>query len=318
MLCNCDDPYESNFCKFFLRNFNYLKLKRLICTSYSASAMVGRQLTIFDFLGEPVKQGSGYVMDISEVPMENGRGVTDDDIDRLLKSKKRGVKKLVGDGDFRSEECVEYLKAADIVVTNPPFSLAREYVAQLFEYNKPFLIVGDLNWITYKEVFKLMQEDKMWLGYTSPKEFIQPDGNVKKFGNKLWYTNLDIVKRHEEIVLWKKYTPEEYPKYDNYDAIEVSKVSDIPSDYYQIMGVPITFMNAYNPNQFEIVGRRGDLEWAENECEFYTPPSLELQKKYRAMDKTWRVQNTYLLDESGTPRVTYGRIFIRRKGDAEK
>ena len=136
VLCNCDDPFESNFCKFFLKNFNYLKLKRLICTSYVSSPIVGTQMTIFDYMDEPVKRGHGYVMDISEVPMANGRGVSDDDIEKLLKSKKRGVKKLEGDGDFRSDECIEYLKQADIVVTNPPFSLFREYVALLTEYDK--------------------------------------------------------------------------------------------------------------------------------------------------------------------------------------
>ena len=140
VLCNCDDPFESNFCKFFLRNFNYLGLKRLICTSYSTSPVIGQQLTFFDWMDEPVVRGHGYAMDIREVPMANGRGVSDADIDALLKSKKRGVKKLEGDGDFRSEECIEYLKQADIVVTNPPFSLFREYVAQLMEYGKKFLI----------------------------------------------------------------------------------------------------------------------------------------------------------------------------------
>ena len=313
ILCNCDDPFESNFCKFFLRNFNYLGLKRLICTSYVSSPVVGTQMTIFDYLDEPVQRGHGYVMDITEVPMANGRGVSDDDIEKLLKSKKRGVKKLNGEGDFRSEECIEYLKQADVVVTNPPFSLARNFISTLFEYNIKFLIVGDLNWITYKEVFALMQDNKMWLGYSSLKEFILPNGAVKKFGNKLWYTNLDIKKRHEELILFKNYSAKEYPKYVNYDAIEVSKVSDIPQDYYGIMGVPITFMNSYNPDQFEILGRRGDLEWAENECDFYTPPSLELQAKYKAMNKTWRVQNTYILSPEGIPQITYGRIFIRRK-----
>ena len=164
VLCNCDDPFESNFCKFFLRNFNYLGLKRLICTSYSTSPVIGQQLTLFDWMDEPVVQGNGYVMDIREVPMANGRGVSDADIDALLKSKKRGVKKLKGDGDFRSEECIEYLKEADIVVTNPPFSLFREYVAQLMEYGKKFLIIGNMNAITYKEIFPLIKDNKMWLG----------------------------------------------------------------------------------------------------------------------------------------------------------
>ena len=316
VLCNCDDPFESNFCKFFLRNFNYLGLKRLICTSYTTSPVVGTQMTIWDLLGEPIHKGNGYVMDISEVPMANGRGVSDEDIEKLLQSKKRGVKKLHGDGDFRSNECIEYLKEADLVVTNPPFSLARSFITTLFEFNKKFLIIGDLNWITNKDVFSLMQQDKIWLGYSAVKKFIQPDGTTRKFGNKLWYTNLDIQKRHDELILYKHYSADEYPKYDNYDAIEVSKVSDIPKDYSGIMGVPITFMNSYNPDQFEILGRRGDLEWAENECDFYTPPSPELQAKYKKMNKTWRVQNTYILSAEGIPQITYGRIFIRRRTKA--
>lgn len=170
VLCNCDDPFESNFCKFFLRNFNYLKLKRLICTSYTSSPVAGKQLSLFDDFDEPVAPGHGYVMDVSEVPMANGRGVSDDDINTLLKSEKSGVKRLKGDGDFRSAECTEYLKAADIVVTNPPFSLFREYVAQLVEYGKKFLIIGNKNAITYKEIFPLLKDNKMWLGYGFRKD----------------------------------------------------------------------------------------------------------------------------------------------------
>ena len=157
VLCNCDDPFESNFCKFFLRNFNYLKLKRLICTSYAESPVVGEQMTIYDMSDEPVERGHGYVMDITSVPMANGRGVSDDDIERLLKSKKRGVQKLWGDGDFRSDECIEYLNQADIVVTNPPFSLFREYVGQLIAFDKEFLIIGNKNSIKYKEIFPLLK-----------------------------------------------------------------------------------------------------------------------------------------------------------------
>ena len=172
VLCNCDDPFESNFCKFFLRNFNYLGLKRLICTSYGTSPVIGQQLTLFDWMDEPVMSGNGYVMDITEVPMANGRGVSDADIETLLKSKKRGVKKLNGDGDFRSEECIEYLKQADIVVTNPPFSLFREYVGQLIEYGKQFLIIGNVNAITYKEIFPLIKENKVWMGYRSLNKYV--------------------------------------------------------------------------------------------------------------------------------------------------
>ena len=268
VLCNCDDPFESNFCKFFLRNFNYLGLKRLICTSYSTSPVIGQQLTLFDWMDEPVVQGNGYVMDIREVPMANGRGVSDADIDALLKSKKRGVKKLKGDGDFRSEECIEYLKQSDIVVTNPPFSLFREYVAQLMEYGKKFLIIGNKNAITYKEIFPLIKDNQMWVGYRGFSGgmwfYSDYEGRTEKIvdGEKLinvpsiWFTNLDHNKRHEELILYKHYygNEEEYPRYANYDAIEVSKVSDIPCDYYEEIGVPITYLDKHNPDQFEIVG----------------------------------------------------------------
>ena len=274
VLCNCDDPFESNFCKFFFRNFNYLGLKRLICTSYSTSPIIGRQLTLFDdWTDEPIGKGNGYVMDIKKVPMANGRGVSDEDIDALLKSKKCGVKKLKGDGDFRSEECIEYLKQADIVVTNPPFSLFREYVAQLIEYGKQFLIIGNVNAITYKEIFPLIKNNKMWLGasiHSGDRKFYVPDTyplraagcGVEKDGRKYirvkgvrWFTNLDYAMRHEELILYKRYygNEEEYPKYDNYDAINVDKTSDIPCDYFENMGVPITYLDKHNPEQFEIV-----------------------------------------------------------------
>lgn len=279
ILCNCDDPFESNFCKFFLRNFNYLGLKRLICTSYSTSPVVGRQRRLFDWMDEPVVQGNGYVMDIREVSMANGRGVSDEDIDALLKSKKRGVKKLKGDGDFRSEGCIAYLKQADIVVTNPPFSLFREYVAQLMAYQKSFLIIGNVNAITYKEIFPLIKDNKLWLGasiHSGDRKFYVPDEyplraagcGVDKDGRKYirvkgvrWFTNLDYATRHEELILYKKYygNEGEYPKYDNYDAINVDKTSDIPCDYFEDMGVPITYLDKHNPEQFKIAGSSRDL-----------------------------------------------------------
>ena len=273
VLCNCDDPFESNFCKFFLRNFNYLGLKRLICTSYYTSPVIGKQLTLFDDTNKPLKSGRGYVMDIKEIPMANGRGISDADIDALLRSKNRGVKKLKGDGDFRSEECIEYLKQADIVVTNPPFSLFREYVAQLMSYKKDFLIIGNVNAITYKEIFPLIKENKLWLGasiHSGDRKFYVPDdyplnaagcgsdNDGRKFirvKGVRWFTNLDYAKRHEELVLFKRYygNEESYPKYDNYDAINVDKTSDIPCDYFECMAVPITYVDKYNADQFEII-----------------------------------------------------------------
>ncbi len=279
VLCNCDDPFESNFCKFFLKNFNYLGLKRLICTSYTSSSIVGTQMELFDDFDKPLKAGNGYVMDISEVPMANGRGVSDEDIDKLLKSKQRGVKKLKGDGDFRSDECLEYLNQADIVVTNPPFSLFREYVSLIVNYKKKFLIIGNINALTYKEIFPLIQNNQIWLGtgmgrwisgFIVPKEYelygteakINDRGErIVATNNCMWLTNLDHQKRHEDIDLYKSYKGNEnaYPWYDNFKAINVNKVSDIPADFYGVIGVPVTFLNKYNPDQFEIIGNEYTL-----------------------------------------------------------
>ena len=283
VLCNCDDPFESNFCKFFLHNFNHLHLKRLICTSYSTSSIVGKQMTIFDLMNEPVVMGSGYVMDIKEVKMKNGRGVSDEDIDNLLKSKKRGVKKLKGNGDFRSDECVEYLKEADIVVTNPPFSLFREYVALLMEYNKRFLIIGNQNNITYKEIFPLIQQNKIWLGCKfGDMEFRVPDNyepratrfrvddsgqKWRSFGTICWYTNLDHEKRHEELDLYKNYygNEEDYPKYDNYDAINVNKVADIPKDYFENMAGPINYVDKTTKDKDATITKTKHLTTSDDE-----------------------------------------------------
>jgi len=281
--CNCDDPYESNFFKYFASNFNALGLKKLITTSYSGSPVAGQQLPLFEIEGlkkiKP-KDAEAHRIEINEVPDINKDGaISLEDVKQLLKHKANVSAPLKGNGDFRSEECIELLKQADIVCTNPPFSLFREYVAQLVEYNKKFLILGDQNAITYKEIFKLIKENKLWLGYDNggTKWFQVPDdydiptesrkkivNGVKYFsmGRILWFTNLDTTKRHEELVLYKKYNPKEYPKYDNYDAIEVSRYSDIPMDYDGVMGVPITFLDKYNPDQFEIVGKTNSKEHA--------------------------------------------------------
>jgi len=274
--CNCDDPYESNFFKYFAANFNALGLKKLITTSYSGSPIAGQQLPLFEIEGlkeiKP-KDAEAHRIEINEVPDFNKDGAIDlKDIEQLLKHTANVCAPLKGNGDFRSEECIELLKQADIVCTNPPFSLFREYVAQLVEYDKKFLIIGNINAITYKEIFKLIKNNKLWLGITMDGRnvwFRVPDdypinenvANSKIINGEkylfvkgcVWFTNLDTVKRHEELVLYKKYNPKEYPKYDNYDAIEVSRVSDIPMDYDGVMGVPITFLTQYNPDQFEIL-----------------------------------------------------------------
>ena len=226
IFCNCDDARESNFFKFFANNFELLKIKKLITTGYK-------------------EDGHGVVLEY------NG----DIDGDFMVGDDEVKVTELKGNGDFRSEECIEYLKQADIVITNPPFSLFREYVKQLMDYDKKFIIIGSQNAITYKEIFPYIKDNKLWLGYNFVKSFIQPNGEVKKFGNILWYTNIPHDKRNWPMDFYRTYKPELYPKYDNYDAIEVSKVADIPMDYKGIMGVPITFLDKYNPEQFQIVGQ---------------------------------------------------------------
>lgn len=231
VFCNCDDPTWSAFWRYFHLNFAELGLKKLISTHYDRT--------------EPT-----YKMEYE--------GGDDNNVEVGVKTP------LEGNGDFRNKECLDLLDECDIVVTNPPFSLARAYVQYLREHNKQFVIIGDLNWITYKEIFPMLKDNEIWLGYSSVKEFMQPDGTIKKFGNKLWYTNLDIQKRHEKLILWQRYydddgnplpdAEERYPHYDNYDAINVDKVADIPVDYHGVMGVPITFLDKYNPEQFEIIG----------------------------------------------------------------
>ena len=265
VLCNCDDPFESNFFKYFALRFNYLGIKQLIATCYDSSPVAGEQLSMFP-------ERRPYMIRIREVKDMNGDGSTDlsDITEYLLRNKKNIARPLIN-GDFRSEECIELLEEADIVVTNPPFSLFREYVAQLIQYGKKFLIIGNVNAITYKEVFPLIKSNQLWLGYSihsGDREFRVPDDypltaagcRIDEKGQKYirvkgvrWYTNMDYIERHADLDLWKKYTPEEYPQYDNYDAINVDKTADIPCDYFECMGVPITFLDKYNPEQFEIV-----------------------------------------------------------------
>ena len=235
VLCNCDDPQISNFFHYFSYNFEKLGLKKLITTCYK-----NQQMNLFS------KQNAEKAIYLEYECTKNGNVPDIKDI---------GTKQLQGDGDFRSKECIELLKESDIVVTNPPFSLFRKYLAQLIEYDKKFLIIGSYNAVTYKEVFPLIKNNKIWLGCNFVKEFKIPDGSIKKFGNIVWYTNLPHKKRNEELILFKDYYKhgEDFPKYDKYDAIEVSKVINIPRDYNGVMGVPITFLSKFNPKQFEIL-----------------------------------------------------------------
>ena len=273
ILCNCDDPYESNFFKYFALRFNQLGLKKLICTCYNGSPVQGNELLLrfepWDDDDEIKKKA--YKVEITEVKDLNGDGAVDLTDVRYLLQNDKNVLTTLQTGDFRDPECVELLKQADIVVTNPPFSLFREYLRQLMEYEKKFIIIGNVNAITYKEVFPLIKDNKLWFGpsissgdrkFNVPDDYplnaagcgIDPDGRrfIRVKGVR-WFTNLDHNKRHEEMDLVCRYSPNEYPTYDNYDAVEVSKTAEIPYDYNGIMGVPITFLDKYNPDQFEII-----------------------------------------------------------------
>lgn len=267
ILCNCDDPYESNFFKYFALHFNQLGLKKLICTCYNGSPVQGNELLIhFEELDSEPKK-IAYKVEITEVKDLNGDGAIDLSDVRYLLQNDRNVLSTLQTGDFRSEECEELLKEADIVVTNPPFSLFREYVAQLMKHNKKFIIVGNQNAITYKEIFPYIKNNRLWLGYgfkgaaahfMSPYEDTATAGDHRKgmirVSGVMWFTNLEIPKRNEELDLVCRYSPEAYPRYDNYDAIEVGRTADIPCDYDGVMGVPITFLDKYCPKQFEIIG----------------------------------------------------------------
>lgn len=332
ILCNCDDPYESNFFKYFASHFNDFHLKKLICTCYDGSPFSGEQLDLFDLRPEAgTDNKKAYKVVITEVQDFNGDGAKDlADIDYLIKNDHNTLTLLKDNGDFRSEECLELLKEADIVVTNPPFSLFREFIATLVEYGKDFIVIGNTNALTYKEIFKLFKEDKIRTGYTNfnvGMYFRVPEGyeckkvvngqRLARVSNSCWFSSLPVEKHNEMLTLYKKYTPEEYPKYDNYDAINVNTFNEIPYDYDGLMGVPITFLDKYNPEQFEIVtlGVGEDM---------FTPT-----KKYKPFRNAFTGQPCsdkrdfllYVKDPDGKYltsdgyRVTkcYARVLIRRK-----
>lgn len=328
VLCNCDDPYESNFFKYFAMNFNHLGLEKLIATAYSGSPITGEQLPLLDLPGVPkgTKPRAAHKLEISEVPDANGDGAIDlADVEYLLRSDANTLTLLGGGGDFRSEECVGLLAEADVVVTNPPFSLFREYITQLAESGKKFLVLGDQNAITYDEVFAQVMANNLWFGYENggTKWFRVPDDydittesrkkvvdGVKYFsmGRVYWYTNLDTAKRHEAITLYKTYTPEEYPTYTNYPAIEVSRVSDIPMDYDGEMGVPITFLDRYNPGQFEIVGYS---RWLAEPMSSYAARKDYMSANGKFVGGTGKF---FLPLGGGKHEGVYQRIVIRRIG----
>lgn len=303
--CNCDDPRVSNFFHFFSYNFEKLGLKKLIATCYKNQNM--------DLFSENLAEQAIYL--VYEGDKNNNRIP---DIEEI------GVRNLIGDGDFRSQECIELLREADIVVTNPPFSLFREYVSQLIDYDKKFVIVGHQNAISYREIFKLIKEDKLWLGYGfkgGAAHFINKhyedyatagdhkEGMIRVSGVH-WFTNLDISKRHEDLILYKNYTPEEYSKYENFDAINVDKTKDIPVDYSGYMGVPITFLDKYNPDQFEIIG----LGISNSGLEIGVKPYKEEHKRYRKeVQKRGAVDGDLYMVKNGVVEVPYARILIRNK-----
>lgn len=313
IFCNCDDPYESNFFKYFAMNFNYLGLKKLIATCYVTSPVMYTQLALFEDMQQTFEKPANpnkkpYKVEITEVTDENNDGAFDlNDIKQLLKSKKNVCTVLKGDGDFRSAECIELLKEADVVVTNPPFSLLREYVAQLVEYKKNFLIIGNQNATHYKEIFPLIKNNEIWLGYNHVKEFMKPNGSIQKFGNVIWLTNLDTDKRHEEMILYRTYSPVEYPTYENYDAIDVGSVASIPCDYYGNMGVPDSFLEKYNPAQFEIVGLGSGYLGQSIGVSSIKPEHKKQMTSHAAAG------DLYFLLPDGTPKIPYSRVIIRRK-----
>ena len=314
VLCNCDDPFESNFFKYFVLNFRRLKLKKLISTCYAGSPIIYTQM---NFVGdeeevvESVREKKPYKVEVTQVYDTTGDGGVDMlDVAELFRMGKNSLELLDGDGDFRSPECLELMDEADIVVTNPPFSLFRDYVALLMEHEKKFVIIGPQNAIHYKEIFPYIRDNEVWLGYNNGDmaftvpEYYEPratrfwvDEQGQKWrsmGNMCWFTNLDIKKRHEEMILAKRFKPENYPTYDNFDGIDVGSLVEIPCDFAGVMGVPDTFLYQYNPEQFQIIGiGSGTLA-----------KEVGVKRNYRG-----RTDIAYTID--GVSKCPYSRILIR-------
>lgn len=337
VLCNCDDPFESNFFKYFVLNFNKLKLKKLIATCYCSSSVAGTKLKYtvhsngqlsFSFTDEELdtepleSEKKPYKAIVTAVHDTNGDGGIDMlDIVELFRNGENQLVELEEDGDFRSNECIELLKESDIVVTNPPFSLFREYVAQLIQYEKKFIIIGNVNAVAYKEIFPLIMNNLIWIGasiHSGDRAFYVPDDyplnasgcGVDEKGRRFirvkgvrWYTNLDIKQRHEEIILVKKFSEDLYPQYENFNAINVDRVADIPYDWDGVMGVPITFMDKYSPDQFEIIGLGitdlgKSIGVGDYDRQYKTPASRD---------------GTLYYVKDGKGVVPYARVLIRNK-----
>ncbi len=342
ILLPCDDPEWSNFTKYFASNFERFGLKKLISTSYAKGAG-NKQITIFE-LESPIfdqdkHETHGKLFTLTRDTNGSGRIDTDD-------IEFNGY--LEGDGDFRSIEVTALRDEADIIITNPPFSLFHDFMDWVAEGKKQFIIIGNINAIKYREIFPRIVKNEIWVGvhFNLTMEFIMSedyelkgkafvDSEGKKHGfvpGVTWFTNIDHGTRHEMLALdtrahnlkfnkilksrlTEKFGVSDYPMYSNYDAMEVPLTECIPSDYDGIMGVPITFLGKYNPEQFELLGMTGDVDWANNECSFFIPPSIDIQKKCKTINKTWRVQKVYVNDENGLPLIPiYDRLFIKRKG----
>lgn len=282
VLCNCDDPYKSAFTNYFLRNFNKLGLRKLICTSYKGSRIV-TLLDLVDNNNRPLDNNSAYVMIVESFPKVD-ENITEEELTTIIE-KLGVVRELNGDGDFRSDECVAYLQESDIVVTNPPFSKFIDLFTLLVRYDKRYLLIGNQNAITYKEIFPYIKNGQAWIGYrfgdmafkvpddTPPRKYrywVDADGQKwRSLGNAMWLTNLDNERKHKELVLTCTYSPEKYPRYDNFDAINVSRVLEIPKDYAGIMGVPLTYLKYHNERQFEIIGEAN--HGSDNEFDLFKP-----------------------------------------------
>lgn len=281
IICPCNDLGKGGFIEFFKGRFEQFGIKSITGISFEPTGNHAHKVVIS-------RNQSGH---ISEATSE-----------------------LLSNGDFRSPEVVTLIEQSDMVITNPPFSLFREFIDLLARLKKHFYIVGNKNCVNYNNVFHEMCKGTFKLGFTSPSKFDTPSEETGKlFGLCRWYTNMPIVKPSADFHLHSTYIPEKYPKFENFDAINVNRVSDIPRDYEGVMGVPITFMEFFDPEQYEILGRSGDTNWVFNECPFFTPPSKDKQKAYKAYYKNWRVQNSYILDCNGMPKCIYYRLFIKRR-----
>lgn len=342
ILLPCDDPDWSNFTRFFVFNFKFLGLKKLISTSYAPDAKKKEYELPIDFSHEnpndPKFDATKWQTHGKIFVLERGISEKEEiDINALQ------WEYLEGDGDFRSQEVTKLRDEADFIITNPPFPLFHSFWKWLLDSGKQFSVIGNMNAITYKEVFPTLQENKAWIGGTGfqndmvfrvPKgtyikesdrkkaEKLGYPGDYTRLGNSCWYTNIDYKRHHEPMKglmtmednrrysRHKSYIP--YRKYDNYDAIDVKYSDMIPSDYYGVMGVSLSFLDKYCPEQFKIIWCGGDIEWATTKCTFFTPPSKENKDKYKKQDKTWRVQNPYFIDDKGNVETVYQRLFIQR------